>query len=148
MNLIKVSAIIDKYGWLGPVEIGDDANSTLFLVIQHADLKTQEKYLPLMRTAVKNGKAKARNLALLEDRVALREGGKQLYGTQVFQNVITKQCFVLPLADPDRLDIKRAEIGLQPLAAYLKDNFNSTWDVAKYLKDLPYVEAMLKENPF
>ena len=148
INLIKVSAIIDKYGWLGAGEIGDDANSTLFIVIQHADLKTQEKYLPLMREAVKNGKAKARSLALLEDRVALREGRKQIYGSQVYRDLKTNECFVLPLDDPYNVDIKRAEVGLQPLSVYLEDNFHTKWDVAKYLKDLPFIEASLKANPF
>jgi hypothetical protein len=148
INLIKVSAIIDKNGWLGSEDIGDDANSTLFIVIQHADLKTQEKYLPLMRNAVKNGKAKARSLALLEDRVALREGKKQIYGTQVFQNIKTNEYFVLPLDDPYNVDLKRAEVGLQTLSIYLEDNFKTKWDVAQYLKDLPFIEATLKANPF
>ncbi len=148
INLIKVSAIINKYGWLGSEDIGDDANSTLFIVIQHADLKTQEKYLPLMRNAVKNGKAKARSLALLEDRVALREGKKQIYGTQVFQNIKTNEYFVLPLDDPYNVDLKRAEVGLQPLSVYLEDNFKTKWDVSQYLKDLPFIEATLKANPY
>ncbi len=148
INLIKVSAIIDKYGWLGSAEIGDDGNSTLFIVIQHADIKTQEKYLPLMRNAVKNGKAKARSLALLEDRVALREGKKQIYGTQIFQNIKTNEYFVLPLADPYNVDLKRAEVGLQPISDYLEENYKTKWDVVQYLKDLPFIEASLKANPF
>jgi|SRR5450432_555962 hypothetical protein len=111
-------------------------------------IKTQEKYLPLMRNAVKNGKAKARNLALLEDRVALREGKKQIYGTQVIQKVKTNEYFVLPLDDPYNVDLKRAEAGLQPLSVYLEDNFKTKWDIAQYLKDLPFIEATLKANPF
>ena len=104
-------------------------------------IKTHEKYLPLMRNAVKNGKAKARNLALLEDRVALREGKKQIYGTQVIQKVKTNEYFVLPLDDPYNVDLKRAEAGLQPLSVYLEDNFKTKWDIAQYLKDLPFIEA-------
>jgi hypothetical protein len=146
INVIKVIAILDKYGWLGPDDVGDDGNTTLFLVIQHANLNTQEKYLPLMKAAVKNGKAKARNFAFLQDRIALREGKKQIYGTQVFQNIKTNECFVLPLDDPYNVDIKRAEVGLQPLSVYLEDNFKTKWDVAQYLKDLPFIEATLKAN--
>ena len=40
INLIKVKAILDKYGWLGINDIGSQCNTTLFMVIQHADLKT------------------------------------------------------------------------------------------------------------
>ncbi len=36
--------------------------------LQHADLPTQEKYLPMIRQAEKDGKTLSSNLALLEDR--------------------------------------------------------------------------------
>ncbi len=45
INLIKVTEILDKYGWVGTDKVGETANQTLFLVIQHSDLKTQQKYL-------------------------------------------------------------------------------------------------------
>jgi hypothetical protein len=41
----------------------------LFLVIQHSDSTTQEKYLPLLKQAVKDNRAFGHDLALLEDRV-------------------------------------------------------------------------------
>jgi hypothetical protein len=67
---------LDKYGWLGADVVGGQGNSTLFLVIQHSDQATQEKYLPMMREAVKNGKAQGSSLALLEDRAALGQRQK------------------------------------------------------------------------
>ncbi len=42
LNLQKISQILDKYGWVGAEKVGEKANQTLFLVIQHADLKTQK----------------------------------------------------------------------------------------------------------
>jgi hypothetical protein len=53
INQVKVTEILDKYGWVGADKVGGQANQTLFLVIQHSDLKTQQKYLPMMREAVK-----------------------------------------------------------------------------------------------
>ncbi|HEY5773493.1 MAG TPA: hypothetical protein VIS75_12720, partial [Chitinophagaceae bacterium] len=47
-NLKYVSEILDKYGWISYDTIGFKAHQTLFLVIQHADSTTQEKYLPLL----------------------------------------------------------------------------------------------------
>ena len=143
INQIKVIAILDKYGWLGPEIIGDDGNTTLFMVIQHADQVIQEKYLPMMRGAVKNGKAKARSLALLEDRVALEQGNKQIYGSQVAWNMLKNEYTVLPLYDPDNVDKRRAEVGLQPLAIYLS-NWQLKWDIQQYKKDLPSIEAWVK----
>ena len=71
LNLIEISQILDERGWLGENVVGYQGNSTLFLVIQHADTETQIKYLPMMREAVKEGNARGSSLALLEDRVAL-----------------------------------------------------------------------------
>jgi predicted esterase len=140
IDLVKVSFILDNYGWLGFDIIGDQGNTTLFMVIQHSNLKTQEKYLPMLRQAVKNGKAKARHLALLEDRVAILQGRKQIYGSQVSWNVKTNIYYVLPLEDPDNVDKRRAEVGLSPLAEYL-ENMGIKWDVEQYKKDLPTIEA-------
>lgn len=78
INLIKVTEILDKYGWVGTDKVGEQGNLTLFLVIQHSDVKTQQKYLPMMREAVKNKNASGSALALLEDRVALGEGKRQV----------------------------------------------------------------------
>ncbi|MBC3788329.1 DUF6624 domain-containing protein [Spirosoma utsteinense] len=83
LNLTEVDQILTRYGWLSSSNVGLDANNTLFLVIQHADLAAQEKYLPMMTEAVKHGALKASSFALLQDRMALRKGQKQIYGSQL-----------------------------------------------------------------
>jgi hypothetical protein len=145
INLIKIKLLLDKYGWLGADVIGEKGNSTLFLVIQHSDLTTQQKYLPMMREAVKRGKAKGSALALLEDRVALGEGKKQIYGSQIGTNMNTKLNYVLPLEDPDNVDKRRLEVGLQPLAEYVI-RWQIKWDIEQYKKDLLIIEAKEKEG--
>lgn len=144
LNLIKVVKILDEKGWVGSNKVGGQANATLFLVIQHAYIKTQQKYLPMMKEAVKNGAADSSSLALLEDRVALREGRKQIYGSQVGTNPTTKKQYVLPLEDPDNVDKRRAEVGLGTLTEYVQ-NWNITWDVEQYKKDLPEIEEWSKK---
>ncbi|SHN12612.1 DUF6624 domain-containing protein [Mucilaginibacter sp. OK098] len=147
LNIIKVTQIIDKYGWLGPQDVGMNGSQALFLVIQHANLATQQKYLPMIRTAVKDGKTLSSNLALLEDRVNMREGKNQIYGSQVFRNKSTgKMCFY-PIADPDHVDERRKTMGLQPIADYAK-LFNLAWDVEAYKKDLPEIENAAKAQKF
>ena len=136
INLVKVKAILDKYGWLGAESIGDRGNYTLFLVIQHGDQATQEKYLPMMRDAVKNGKAKGSNLALMEDRALLGQGKKQIYGSQIGMDNQTQLYYVSPLEDPDNADKRRTEVGLEPLAEYVKE-WRIKWDIEQYKKDLP-----------
>ncbi len=128
VDLVKIRAIIDRYGWLGADSIGYDANNTLFMVIQHSDLKVQQIYLPKMREAVKNGRARARDLALLEDRVALRTARQQIYGSQVSWNMKTNEYAVAPLEDPVNVDKRRASVGLGPLADYLMDCCHLIWN--------------------
>lgn len=145
LNLIKISKILDEKGWVGKDVVGAQANQTLFLIIQHADLKAQQKYLPMMREAVKKGNANVRSLALLEDRIALREGRRQIYGSQIAINSITNKSHISPLEDPDNVDKRRAEVGLGPIANYAKKN-GLVWDVEAYKKELPELEKMERQK--
>ena len=128
LNQILVLKILDQYGWLGPDIVGDKGASALFLVIQHADLRTQEKYLPMMKEAVKNGAARTADLALLIDRVEMRNGRPQVYGSQVTTengaNVFFK------IMDEANVNKRRAEMGLEPLELYAK-RFGMTYTLPK-----------------
>jgi hypothetical protein len=145
INLIKVKSILDKYGWLGTDVVGWQGNATLFLVIQHSDQATQEKYLPIMREAVKSGKAQGNDLALLEDRVALGQGKRQIYGSQIGRDPETQIYYVSPLEDPDNVDKRRAEVGLGLLSDYVS-HWQIKWDVEQYKKDLPKLEEKTKQK--
>ena len=142
-NIILVTRILDERGWLGPDVVGQKGNGTLFLVVQHADLGTQEKYLPMMREAEKKGNARGSDLALLEDRVLMRHGKRQRYGSQVGRDPDTGAYYLSPLEDPDNVDMRRAEVGLRPIAEYLR-NWDSVWDVEAYKKELPLLEERYK----
>jgi hypothetical protein len=146
LNLEIVTSIIDKQGWLGPDEIGFKGSQALFLVIQHADLPTQEKYLPIIREAAKQGKTLASNLAILEDRVALRQGKKQIYGSQVWIDSKTGKKFVQPLEDPENVDKRRAEVGLPTMNEYLQESFQIKWDLNEYRSNLPIFEELKKNS--
>ena len=136
-NIKKVCGILDKYGWPSPDVVGEDGSSALFIVIQHADIKIQDKYLPVMRKAVKSNNASMAQLALLEDRVAIKHGRKQIYGSQITTD--DSGSFLAPLEDPEHVDGRRAEAGLPPLAEYLR-RFNMTWNPEAYKKQLPGIE--------
>ena len=145
IHLVFITKILDEKGWVGKDKIGGLANNTFFVIIQHSDLKTQQKYLPMMRTAVKEGKTEARWLALLEDRVALGEGRKQIYGSQIYFNKKTNKSYVAPLDDPDNVDKRRKEVGLDPLSHYLKQ-MDLIWNLEEYKKQLPELELLNSEN--
>jgi hypothetical protein len=140
-NLETAKAIIAKYGWLSPQDVGMDASQGLFLIIQHADLKTQEEYLPVIRAAEKQGKLLSSNLAILEDRIRMRKGLKQVYGSQGFSDQETGKKYFYPIANPDQVDNRRKSMRLIPMQEYAKA-MNIEWDLEKYKMILPELERI------
>lgn len=96
-----------------------------------------------MRDAVRNGKAFGRDLALLEDRVALGTGNRQKYGSQLERDPQISLPYLLPIDDPDQVDERRQKIGLSTMTDCLA-LFNLKWDLEAYKKALPELEKKLK----
>jgi hypothetical protein len=118
VNQARVTALLDGHGWIGESRVGSLAGSTVFLVIQHSPLDMQLKYLPMMRKAAQAGDLNKRSLAMTEDRVLVRQGKPQIYGSQVDPKKSGVDLF--PVVDPDNLDARRKEVGLPPICEYLQ----------------------------
>lgn len=112
------------------------------MVIQH-NRAIQKKYLPIIRDAVKTGRAETRHLAMLEDRIAIEEGRAQIYGSQLQGNALIGGFDFLPIIDPDNLDQRRAQVGLGSYADYVSE-VGLVWDLATFKKRLPELERQLK----
>ncbi|MFB6455883.1 DUF6624 domain-containing protein [Chitinophaga sp. Hz27] len=82
INLKRVKVILDSMGNPGKSVYGENASTACFLVIQHATLAEQEKYLPLFTRATESKELEWSMLVKMIDRVKLEKEGKQLYGTQ------------------------------------------------------------------
>ena len=137
-NALRVQQIIDLYGWLGSDELGEDANETLFLCIQHADdLIIQTKYLPILKKALEEGNADGWQYAFLTDRIKMNRGEKQVYGTQTLR--MNGKQFPVPIENPDKVDTLRKEIGLEPMKEYMEDT-GFDWSLENYRKELPEME--------
>lgn len=120
-NIKRLEEIIHQFGWPGKSLVGQEAASAAFMILQHAELHTQEKYVPLLREATKKGEANPDETAMLEDRILTREGKKQIYGTQLHSGRDTGGKLVLyPIENEPEVDKRRASIGLPPLSEYLK----------------------------
>ena len=139
-NINLVRDILDKHGWLGADSVGETGNVTFFAVIQHADLATQQRYLPMMRAAAAKGNADGGDLAYVEDRMALDEGKRQVYGSQIGFDKDTGNYYILPLEDPDHVDERRKKVRLSPIADYV-GHWDIMWDVEQYKAQLPALEA-------
>jgi hypothetical protein len=119
-NLPRVTAMIDQYGWPGNSLVGSSGSSTAFLVIQHSNLATMQKYLPLMRQAAAKGELSKSSLALVEDRILTFQNKPQLYGSQLHTNQETGKTEFLPILDEAHVDERRASMDLGPIAEYAK----------------------------
>lgn len=141
VNLKIVTDVLDTYGWLGRGTVGFIGNYTLALIIQQAGLGVQEKYLPVVMSAFQSKDIEAYDYAMIYDRVTLRRGQPQLYGSVMVS--IGNKNYVAPITDVDNVDKRRASLGLSSMNGYLK-NCGMKWDVNKYKKDLLLLE---KEKP-
>ena len=106
-------------GWPGRTLVGEEAARAAFLLAQHADRDPvqQRAFLDALRGAVEQGEASRAHLAFLEDRVRVNAGQPQIYGTQ-FEGVAGATLRPHPIQDPQGLDARRAQAGLEPFADY------------------------------
>jgi hypothetical protein len=134
INEKRVKDILDKYGWPSREMAGEQGNWTICNVIQHSDNKVRIHYLPMMRQAVKEGKLEPRFLVRSEDRIATERGDLQIYGGQMKYYPETKSFNVWPVVDPENIDKRRAEIGLEPIAEFLKNRFDFEWNLEEQIE--------------
>jgi hypothetical protein len=114
INLLTVSSVLNKYGWLGMPQLSETAADAIFFVIQHADLAVQKQYLPMLQAAVTNSIGKGWQLAYITDRILINEGKFQLYGSQLFGPKKGELIFY-PIANEMNVNKRRKALGLAPL---------------------------------
>lgn len=121
-NLARLEEIIQLHGWPGKSLVGTKGSIAAFLILQHSEQATQEKYLALFKEAANKGEARKSDAAMLEDRVLMRQGKKQIYGTQLQSNAESNgKFFLFPVEDELHVDQRRTSVGLPPLKEYLKN---------------------------
>jgi hypothetical protein len=118
-NLAQIIDIFEQYGFPGKTMVGKKAANAAFMVIQHSPLESQKQYIELIRAAVLKKEFSARSFALLEDRVLMGEGKPQIYGSQL-QSGEDGKLKLWKITDEANVDFRRAAVGLEPLADYLK----------------------------
>lgn len=119
-NTVRLGTLVEKHGWPTSTLVGKDGSNAAWLLVQHADAnpKFQRKCLDLM-TKLPRSEVSPIDRAYLTDRVLLAEGKKQIYGTQFTYSNGKWEPY--PLKDATDVDKRRREVGLQPLAEYVKN---------------------------
>lgn len=116
-----VFGILDKYGWPLKKQTSAKASEGIFFVIQHAPLDAQKKYSTLLDKAFKAGEVEKWAYAFFKDRVNMREGKFQIYGSQTGRDE-QGSIYVFPIGDEPNVDKRRRKLGMGPLKDHLKDN--------------------------
>jgi hypothetical protein len=122
LNMIEAKKIVSIHGFPGYDIVGEDGSNDFWAIIQHSDedLAFQQSALALLSKQVERHNASGENYALLQDRVLISQGHKQLYGTQVRLDLKTHHVKPLPIQDSLNVDLRRKTVGLSPLNDYLK----------------------------
>lgn len=115
-----LDARVREFGWPGRRAFGDSAATAAFLIVQHAvqDTAFQVRMLPLLEAAAAAGDASAQDVAMLSDRIAVKRGTAQVYGTQA--QLKGGKVVLDPISDSAQVDARRARLGLPPLAEYVR----------------------------
>ncbi|ONK13303.1 DUF6624 domain-containing protein [Streptomyces sp. MP131-18] len=117
-NTAFLKRVVAMHGWPGITLVGAEAAEAAWLLAQHADADGgfQCHARELLAEAVACGDASAWHLAYLTDRCLVAQERPQLYGTQYFDNGDGAGMRPRPIAEIDKLDARRVEVGLGPHA--------------------------------
>jgi len=115
-NRAQLKEIVELHGWPSISLVGKDGAQAAWMLVQHADAdrEFQKACLALMG-ALPDGEIDKQAVAYLTVRVLVGEKKPQRYGTQM-----DGEFKPAPLEDPENVDRRRAEVGLPPLAEYIK----------------------------
>jgi hypothetical protein len=130
-NFIKVSSIVNTYGWRSKEYFGPDGPEALITTLLHANIVNQKKYFSIVRIAALNGSLPTEGFAIMADNIALYENNTQIYGTHLRLN--NGQYEAYAITDEPGVDTRRNQIGLCSLAVYLQ-NFKPYSQLYYYIK--------------
>lgn len=113
-----VCSLLRTRGWPMRSEIGSDGeNALLFLISKSLPIAKQLELYPIVMSGFKSQNIDRGDLlAGYIDRLRVAVGSKQLFGTQVF--IRDGFLVMAPIESPGRVDQRRKEFDMLPLASY------------------------------
>jgi len=119
-NTTWLKAYVAKWGWPTKAQVGAEAVQAAFLIVQHAihDTAFMRAMLPEIEQGYRRGDLDGQAVALLTDRLEVKAGRPQIYGTQL--SLKDGKWVLDPIADSAGVDARRRRMGLPPMAEYLR----------------------------
>lgn len=117
---IRVEKMFDKYEFLGYNKVGKDGSYNFWLLVQHSDKypEFQKRVLKAMKKEVRKGNAGPGEYAYLYDRIKVKAGEKQKFGTQVSYDSAGHPLPAVGLIDSANVDKFRKAYNMVPLKDY------------------------------
>lgn len=133
-NFAEMKKLLESYGWPTYSMVGDLAADAPLLVINHHESDSVRKaYLSKIKQACLDGEGSCMEFAKIQDRILVNGDKPQIYGMQFRYNE-NHQLEPFPIENPEYVDQRRKEIGLEPLHEYLKRKINYDWAVKQKSK--------------
>jgi hypothetical protein len=82
-NERMIDSLYEAHGqYIGSKLVGDKFEHVMWSIIQHSQLATMERYLPIIKQAVQEGQLAETPFRMLIDRVYTAKTGRQVFGSQ------------------------------------------------------------------
>ncbi len=124
-NTGDLKELLKIYQWFVISQFGAEADNNAWLLVQHADEQPdfQRQVLAILASLYRTKETNPKNYAYLFDRVAasfsdLSKRKLQRYGTQG-QCTGPGKWEPIPMEEPAKVDMRRAEVGLGTMAEYI-----------------------------
>jgi hypothetical protein len=119
-NTAWLKAYVRMWKWPTATQVGKRNVNNAFLIVQHAvhDTAFMREMLPLIEASARAGDLKPGDVAMLTDRLEIKAGRRQKYGTQL--TIRDGRLVIDPIADSANVDERRKALGLPPLAEYVR----------------------------
>jgi hypothetical protein len=118
----RLLAIVTALRWPDLALVGYDGAEAAFTLLQHAEYAVQKELYPRIEAAYESGQASGESYALLTDKILTSEGKPQIYGSRArpTEEWVDGEPVLYEIEDEANVDRRRAEVGMPPLAGYLK----------------------------
>lgn len=114
----RLKTIVAADGWPTVAAVGRDGVQAAWLLLQHApDLEWQASMLPVLERSADAGDVSRASVATLTDRVLVRSGKPQRYGSSF--SIVDGRLVADAIEDEEHVDTRRAAVGLPSMAEYV-----------------------------
>jgi len=136
-NRNKIESILNKYGWLEKSKVGTKASEAIFYTVQHTNLEFVERYFSQFKKLAERGEANPRQCAMMEDRILMWKGKKQIYGTQASTTLRPdKKLAIWPIENPSEVNALRMRAGFDTTVEQNAKRLNAVYDPKEKLPEM------------